>query len=101
MNLDPSIYKEEALELLQELEKLLLKLEYAPSDKDLINNIFRNLHTIKGSGAMYGFENISTFTHKIENVFDIIRKNDLIPDKSIIEVTLAGCDYIRNLVEKY
>ena len=48
-------YKEEARELLSELEVSLLELEENPEDKELVGRIFRAMHTIKGSGAMFGF----------------------------------------------
>lgn len=54
-------YREEAGELLAELETSLLDLEETPDDNDLINRVFRAMHTIKGSGAMFGFDEIATF----------------------------------------
>lgn len=54
---DPTqTYRQEAAELLDQLEQALLDLEHRPGDADLINNAFRALHTIKGSGAMFGFD---------------------------------------------
>jgi len=55
-------YREEAGELLAELETSLLELEDNPQDNDLINRVFRAMHTIKGSGAMFGFDDIARFT---------------------------------------
>ena len=55
-DLNRQIFKEEAYDLLGELEAALLELEQAPDDMDLVNQIFRALHTIKGSGSMFGFE---------------------------------------------
>jgi two-component system chemotaxis sensor kinase CheA len=69
-------YKEEAHELLGELEAVLLQLEQAPGDGELIGRVFRALHTIKGSGAMFGFEKIASFTHEVETVFDLVRRRD-------------------------
>ena len=48
-------FREEAYELLTELESSLLELEETPDDMDIIGRVFRAMHTIKGSGAMFGF----------------------------------------------
>jgi len=55
-------FKEEASELLGELEISLLELEDTPEDSELISRVFRAMHTIKGSGAMFGFTRISELT---------------------------------------
>ena len=68
---------EEAQELLSSLESSLLELEKAPQDQDLIDRVFRALHTVKGSGAMFGFDSISDFTHHVESVFDRVRSRVL------------------------
>ena len=70
-------YKIEAYELLGELESSLLELEQTPDDQDLVDRVFRAMHTIKGSGAMFGFEAIAEFTHDVETVFDRVREGDL------------------------
>ncbi len=63
-------YREEAYELLEILESSLLELEDRKEDSELIGSIFRALHTIKGSGSMFGFDDIAAFTHEVETVFD-------------------------------
>jgi two-component system chemotaxis sensor kinase CheA len=56
-----------------ELETSLLELENTPQDQELIGRVFRALHTIKGSGAMFGFEQVAAFTHGVENAYDLVR----------------------------
>ncbi|HWF37667.1 MAG TPA: Hpt domain-containing protein [Candidatus Acidoferrales bacterium] len=56
-------FQEEAREVLTELESTLLELNANPVDAELIGRAFRALHTIKGSGAMFKFDDISYFTH--------------------------------------
>lgn len=90
-------FKEETSELLSELETSLLELEKAPRNEDAIAAIFRAFHSIKGSGGMFGFDNISSFTHQIETVYDLVRSGRIIPDKPLIDVTLASCDVIREM----
>ncbi len=92
------LFLEEVDELLEELENLLLKLETDPKNKELINNAFRVMHTIKGSSGMFGFNEVSKFTHNIENVYDNIRNGKLEMSKEIIEITLQAKDQIRIMV---
>ena len=67
-------FKEEAYELLAELEAALLELEKAPQDQELISRVFRAMHTIKGSSAACEFTDIAAFTHELETFFDLVRK---------------------------
>jgi two-component system, chemotaxis family, sensor kinase CheA len=89
---------EEASELLAELETTLLELETSPTDTELIARVFRALHTIKGSSAMFGYDDITMFTHDIENVYDFIRKGELKTTKEIIDLTLAARDQILQML---
>ena len=74
MELDPTeTFRQEAAELLDSLETVLLDLGQTPQDRDLIDAAFRALHTIKGSGAMFGFDKVAAFTHDFETAFDLIR----------------------------
>jgi len=94
------IFKEEAHELLAELESSLLALEDAPGDRELIARIFRAMHTIKGSGAMFGFDEMAAFTHEIETVYDLVRNGKTGVTKTLIDLTLSACDHIRDMVEE-
>jgi two-component system chemotaxis sensor kinase CheA len=92
-------FREEARELLVELEASLLELEETPADTDLIGRVFRAMHTIKGSGAMFGFDEISSFTHGIETVYDAVRNGKIPVTKGLIDHTLRACDQIRRMVD--
>ena len=87
-------FKEEAYELLAELESSLLELEETPNDKELIARVFRAMHTIKGSGAMFGFEEIAEFTHAVETAFDLVREGRVAVTPKLINVTLSARDQI-------
>lgn len=104
MSIDPTdfaaIYKVEAEELLTELEETLLELESSPGDTDLVARTFRALHTIKGSGAMNGFDSIAEFTHDIENMFDRVREGELQITTEIIDLGLRAKDHIRGLLNE-
>ena len=98
-DLNRQIFKEEAYDLLGELEGALLELEQAPDDMDLVNQIFRALHTIKGSGSMFGFEDIAEFTHEVETVFDMVRNGDLPVTPPLCSISLKSRDHIKNMLD--
>ena len=65
---DPTeTFRQEAQELLEQLEQTLLDLAKAPEDLALVDSTFRALHTIKGSGSMFGFDAVAGFTHHVES----------------------------------
>ncbi|MBN1649637.1 MAG: chemotaxis protein CheA [Spirochaetales bacterium] len=92
-------FREEAYELLVSLEDYLLQLEKDPANKDLISAVFRVMHTIKGSSAMFGFDQISTFTHEIESIMDEVRSGVIKVNNDIISLTLQSRDIIRELLD--
>lgn len=92
-------FLEEAQELLVSLENALLEMERLPQDPELISQVFRALHTIKGSGAMFGFETVSEFAHDVETVFDLVRRRELTVTKDLIDLTLAAKDQLKVMVE--
>jgi two-component system chemotaxis sensor kinase CheA len=94
-----SLYEEEANELLADLESALLELEEAPDDSELIGRIFRALHTIKGSGSMFGFDAIAKFTHEVETVFDMVRNEEMSVTKELIDLTLSSGDVIKTMLD--
>ncbi len=68
-------------------------------DDDLLNNMFRSAHSLKGLSAMLGLGDINNLTHKIENVFDAARKDDLIIDGDVVELMFQAVDRLVNLVD--
>jgi len=92
-------FKEEALELLGTLETVLLELEENPSDKELLSALFRVMHTIKGSSAMFGLDHISTFSHEVESILAALRDGKLSVSRSLIDNTLIARDLILGMLE--
>ncbi len=92
-------FKDEAYELLTELESSLLELEENPADSELIGRVFRAMHTIKGSGAMFGFETIAAFTHEVETVFDLVRSGRLSVSQNLVDLSLAARDRIKAMLD--
>ena len=98
---DPTeTFRQEARELLEQLEEGLLDLEQNPANDDLINSTFRALHTIKGSGAMFGFTAVAAFVHEFETAFDQIRKGHTPATSELIAVALDAKDHIHKLIEQ-
>ncbi len=89
---------DEAFQLCEKLEGLLLDLNGTiPSDTD-IQEIFRIMHTIKGSSAMFGFLNIQKLSHSLEDVYDLIREKQILLDESIINLTINTNDILKQLL---
>jgi two-component system chemotaxis sensor kinase CheA len=84
-------YVQEATEILEGLEATLLELEVRP-DPDKVDEVFRGLHTVKGSGAMFGFEALARFTHHFESAFERVREGSLRIDRPLIDLALAARD---------
>ncbi|KKC33299.1 chemotaxis protein CheA [Devosia psychrophila] len=98
---DPTeTFRQEARELLEQLELGLLDLEQNPANDDLINSTFRALHTIKGSGAMFGFTAVAAFVHEFETAFDQVRKGQSPATPALIGVALDAKDHIHKLIEE-
>ncbi|HEX2966502.1 MAG TPA: chemotaxis protein CheA [Syntrophorhabdaceae bacterium] len=91
-------YIEEAREHLIQLEEALLELETSPQDTELIGMVFRSMHTIKGSGAMFGFTDIEAFTHEVESVYDLVRDGKMSVTKELIDLSLKARDCIRMML---
>ncbi|MBJ6723780.1 chemotaxis protein CheA [Geomesophilobacter sediminis] len=98
MDVHVQAYREEAYEYLAELESSLLELEDHPEDADLIGRVFRVMHTIKGSGAMFGFDDIAGFTHEVETVFDQVRNGQMAVSSQLVTLTLAARDQIKAML---
>jgi len=84
----------EAGEHLEETERNLLRLEQQPGDVDLINEIFRSIHTIKGSSEYLGMERIAMLAHKLESLLDILRRGERSVDDDVTDLLIAGNDRI-------
>ena len=92
-------FQDEARELLGELETALLELDHNRDDREIVGRAFRALHTIKGSGAMFGFTEVAAFAHNLEAVFDQLRKGQLAATGELINLSLAAGDQIKNMLD--
>ncbi len=92
-------FKDEARELLADLEEALLEMEENPEDLAIVGRVFRTMHTIKGSGAMFGFDDIASFTHNVETVYDLVRNGALAVSRELVDLSLAARDRILDMLE--
>ncbi len=94
------MYIEESLDHLADIESDLLTIEEGGEniDFDLVNNVFRAAHSVKGGAGFMGLSTIKDLSHSLENVLGLIRNNELIPDSEKISVLLKGFDELENLL---
>lgn len=89
----------EANELVDKVESILFELEDSPENKDIIEEIFRHMHSIKGAAGMYGYNKTGNLTHNIENIFDQVRSGEKKINAHIIDTTFKAIDILRCLLK--
>jgi len=90
----------EADERITELESAILELENNPDNKDQIESLFRAMHSLKGSGGMFGYNKISEFTHDLETIYDYVRKDKLKINTELLDITLIAVDHLKILLQQ-
>jgi len=88
----------EAEESLDRIEPLFVELEQKGEDKDLINDIFRSMHTIKGAAGFLGFQPIVDVAHSSENIMKKLRDGEIPLSKGLMDVILKSIDMLRLLL---
>lgn len=97
------VYLFEVNDLLEHLDEILLNCEKANTfDADSINEIFRIMHTIKGSSAMMQFNSLMTISHKVEDLFYYVREHGIQPQYSqeLFDLMFKSSDFIKDEVSK-
>jgi two-component system, chemotaxis family, sensor kinase CheA len=89
---------QEAAEHLDKMEAALLALESGPKDPEQLNAIFRAAHSIKGASGTFGFEDVTRFTHALEDLLDRMRRGEVEPSAERIELLLRACDMLRTIL---
>src|SRR5690554_3323276 len=92
-------FVEESTDNVHDLEEALFLLEKDMDNKELIERIFRAMHSLKGGGAMFGFNHLSEFTHHLETIFDWVRSNKLKVTTDLITLTFSAIDQIKFLLK--
>jgi len=93
------MFVEESREHMQQFEEDLLSLEENGEDDELINRIFRAVHSVKGGAGFFGLKSIGTLSHTMENVMSRMRDGKLKPGKQIIDILLASGDTLRAMID--
>ncbi|CAN5371639.1 chemotaxis protein CheA [soil metagenome] len=92
-------FRVEADELLEQIEQGLLDLGHRLDDRELVDEVFRGLHTLKGSGSMFGFAALARFTHHCETAFDRVRKGLAPATQGLVAAILSAKDHMRALID--
>jgi len=91
-------FVEETRDLINELEDILLSLENDSVSSDIIDQIFRSIHTIKGSGGMLGFDKILAVTHDLEDIYDRVRSREVEFTSELKDISLETIDILKVLL---
>ena len=92
-------FKEETEEIFESVDMNFLFLEKDPSSEDLINSIFRSIHTLKGSAGMMGMEKTNKLAHALEDVLDKIRSKELSCTPELLNLFFGIVDCLKELVQ--
>jgi two-component system chemotaxis sensor kinase CheA len=92
------IFISEAQEQIADFEQLLLQLEDAPQDRELLDALFRCAHTVKGSAGIFGLDAVVEFTHHVETLLDRLREGQVALTPELSTLLLRGNDEMRHLV---
>lgn len=98
MNQYIEVFIDESKEHLQAINDHLLTLEKNPGDLTIVNEIFRSAHTLKGMSATMGYQDLSDLTHKMENVLDAVRNEQLLVDEGVLDIVFHAVDDLEAMV---
>lgn len=88
----------ESNELIEKVVQDIVEIEKNPDD-ELVNGIFRAVHTIKGTSSFLGFNTLSNLSHRAEDVLGRIRKKEMVPDAAIADTLLEALDLMKLMIE--
>ncbi|MCD6163490.1 MAG: chemotaxis protein CheA [candidate division Zixibacteria bacterium] len=89
----------ETTEIVESLDSDLIKLEKDPHDLELLNSIFRGAHTMKGTSGFLGYDHLMNLTHRMEDVLNKLRKNELQVTEKVMDVLLEAVDYVKLVLQ--
>lgn len=88
----------EAEETLDRIDPLFVELENRGYDKDMLNEIFRGMHTLKGAAGFLGFQQIVDVAHRAESIMKRLRDNGIAPSRGLMDIILTSVDMLRVLI---
>lgn len=92
-------FVDEARDTASQAEALVLQLEQAPEDGQIVDELFRHMHTFKGTAGLFDLKPIVRFAHRIENVLAEVRQGQLRLDSRMMALLLGGLDEIVSMIE--
>jgi chemotaxis signal transduction protein/HPt (histidine-containing phosphotransfer) domain-containing protein len=92
-------FVEESLEHLKNIEEDIIIIEQGTADNELINRVFRAVHSIKGGSSFLGLKNIEKLSHKMEDIFNLVRNNELVFNSEISSSVLKSIDKLKEMLE--
>lgn len=92
------VFIEESREHIQSCNENLLKLENDPDNLELVNEVFRSAHTLKGMSATMGFEDMANLTHQMENVLDGVRNGKYKFSSELLDIIFMAIDHLESMV---
>ncbi len=100
---DPELVKEflvESNENLEAMNKNITELEKNPENKDILNELYRHTHTLKGSASFLNYNHLQSITHESENILDLLREGEVKLNPCIIETLLESIDKTSDIIQK-
>lgn len=94
---DIKLFLDETLEMLEVLEEEIIKLEEEGEGGELLQDMFRIAHTVKGSAGTIGHSSMAKLAHSMEDVFSRLRDGELVPDQGLVNILLDTLDALRDL----
>ena len=91
---------EEAKEHLQTLEQGILQLSTSSQDAEMVNEMFRAAHSVKGGAAMLGYSSIQKTAHRLEDSFKVLKENNIPVDQKLESLFLNGYDCLQDLIDR-
>jgi two-component system chemotaxis sensor kinase CheA len=89
------VESEEGLDI---MEQALVQMESTPSDPELLPNIFRVAHSLKGNATSLGLSDLAGFAHVVEDLLDVFREQQAVPSADLISLLLKAVDELRSMV---
>lgn len=93
-------FLDESNESLMGIEKDFIELEHDPGNMEIINRIFRPVHSLKGNSGFFALNNINKFAHRLENLLDFTRQGEIIVCTEVIDVLLRGVEYLQEMLDR-
>lgn len=91
------IFISETKDALASMDNDLVNLEHRPGDMELIESIFRRMHTIKGSAGLFQFKSLKNTAHKLEDILDWVKNNTKEASREIIDLLFEGMDHLKGI----